>query len=455
MKLYNTLTNSVEEFKSIETNKVKMYVCGPTVYNYIHIGNARPIVVFDVLARLLKKKGYELEYVQNFTDIDDKIINKSKEEKVSCKEISERYIKAFMEDIEELNILKEIKRPRVTENLEGIYKMIQKLLDKGYAYKKGRDVVFSIEKFKDYGKLSKQKLEELNKGVRIEVDKEKENAFDFVLWKGKKEGEEYYNSPFGEGRPGWHIECSAMIKEILGENIDIHAGGQDLIFPHHENEIAQSICSGEERTKFVNYWLHNGYITIDSEKMSKSLGNYKLLREILKDFEGNVVRYFILTSHYRKGLNFSYQELENAKKTLENISKAGNKFKNLREGKEDPGLSKIIIDFTLEFINALEEDLNTPKALASISKFIKSVNILINETGEYSYVRAYNILKELLEGVLGIKMIEQDMENKEEKVLNILLEVRNILREEKNYKLSDKIRDELRKIGIEVSDIIK
>ena len=452
MKLYNTFTNKIEEFKSIEARKVKMYVCGPTVYNYIHIGNARPIVVFDVLARILKKKGYEVDYVQNFTDIDDKIIKKANEENVSCKEISERYISAFMQDIEKLNILNDIVRPKVTENLESIYKMIQTLLDRDYAYKKGNDIVFSINKFKEYGKLSKQKLDELNKGVRIEVDNEKENPFDFVLWKGKKEGEEYFSSPFGDGRPGWHIECSAMIKEILGDNIDIHCGGQDLIFPHHENEIAQSICSSDTNKNFVNYWLHNAYITINSEKMSKSLGNFKLLREILNEFDGNVVRYFILTSHYRKGLNFSYQELENSKKTLENISKSAIKFKKLNNGVENPELSKYIISFTMDFISSLEDDINTPKALASIAIFIKAVNNLIKDNDKYNYTRAYNILKEMLEGVLGVKIMEFEEKNNNDDILNILLDIRKILREQKNYELSDKIRDELRKINIEVND---
>ena len=454
MKLYNTFTNKIEEFKSIEARKVKMYVCGPTVYNYIHIGNARPIVVFDVLARILKKKGYEVDYVQNFTDIDDKIIKKANEENVSCKEISEKYISAFMQDIEKLNILNDIVRPKVTENLESIYKMIQTLLDRDYAYKKGNDIVFSINKFKEYGKLSKQKLDELNKGVRIEVDNEKENPFDFILWKGKKEGEEYFSSPFGDGRPGWHIECSAMIKEILGDNIDIHCGGQDLIFPHHENEIAQSICSSDTNKNFVNYWLHNAYITINSEKMSKSLGNFKLLREILNEFDGNVVRYFILTSHYRKGLNFSYQELENSKKTLENISKSAIKFKKLNNGVENPELSKYIISFTMDFISSLEDDINTPKALASIAIFIKAVNNLIKDNDKYNYTRAYNILKEMLEGVLGVKIMEfeEKNNNNNDDILNILLDIRKILREQKNYELSDKIRDELRKINIEVND---
>ena len=316
MKLYNTLTNKLEDFVPIEQNKVKMYVCGPTVYNYIHIGNARPIIVFDVLARIFKYKGYTLQYVQNFTDIDDKIIKKANEEGKTCDEISEKYIEAFLEDIKEMNVIPEIIRPRVTENLDEIKQLINNLLKKGYAYKKGEDVIFSINKYKDYGKLSNQDLNSLTNGVRIEVDEKKDNPNDFVLWKGRKANEPYYESDFGLGRPGWHIECSAMIHKYLGNNIDIHAGGQDLIFPHHENERAQSNCGYDVNNEFVNYWLHNSYITINSEKMSKSLGNFKLLRDILKSYNGNVIRHFILTCHYRKNLNFSTEDLEVSKKNF-------------------------------------------------------------------------------------------------------------------------------------------
>lgn len=451
MRLYNTLTNKIEEFKTLETGKVKMYVCGPTVYNYIHIGNTRPIVVFDVLARLLKSKGYEVNYVQNFTDIDDKIIKKAIEENVSCDEITEKYIQAFMEDTAKLNLFEHITRPKVTENIKQIIDMIEKLLEYGYAYKKGNDIVFSIEKYKDYGKLSKQKLDKLENGVRIEVDKEKENPFDFVLWKAKKNGEIYYKSPFGDGRPGWHIECSAMIKRYLGDNIDIHAGGQDLIFPHHENEIAQSICSTNEKTSFVNYWLHNAYITMDSEKMSKSLGNFKLLRDILKEFDGNVIRYFILTSHYRKGLNFSYDEIKNSKKTLENISKSANKFKKLNSGIKIKELDEAILNFKTDFFASLEEDLNTPKALASISIFIKSVNQLIASYNDIDCTDAYNSIIDTLETILGIKLFDENEKDSNE-ILNILLNIREKLRAEKNYKLADEIRSELKKLNIEVND---
>ena len=451
MKLYNTLTNKLEDFVPIEQNKVKMYVCGPTVYNYIHIGNARPIIVFDVLARIFKYKGYTLQYVQNFTDIDDKIIKKANEEGKTCDEISEKYIEAFLEDIKEINVIPEIIRPRVTENLDEIKKLINNLLKKGYAYKKGEDVIFSINKYNDYGKLSNQDLNSLTNGVRIEVDEKKDNPNDFVLWKGRKANEPYYESDFGLGRPGWHIECSAMIHKYLGNNIDIHAGGQDLIFPHHENERAQSNCGYDVNNEFVNYWLHNSYITINSEKMSKSLGNFKLLRDILKSYNGNVIRHFILTCHYRKNLNFSTEDLEVSKKTLEKISKSISTFKMLNKGKEDEALEAILKEFKTNFILALEDDINTPKALACVSILIKKVNKLL-ATKESNVERVYFEIKDKMENILGIKLNEDKIENDKNKILEILLNIREKLRQQKNYELADKIREELAILGIDISD---
>lgn len=451
MKLYNTLTNKLEDFVPIEQNKVKMYVCGPTVYNYIHIGNARPIIVFDVLARIFKYKGYTLQYVQNFTDIDDKIIKKANEEGKTCDEISEKYIEAFLEDIKEMNVIPEIIRPRVTENLDEIKKLINNLLKKGYAYKKGEDVIFSINKYNDYGKLSNQDLNSLTNGVRIEVDEKKDNPNDFVLWKGRKANEPYYESDFGLGRPGWHIECSAMIHKYLGNNIDIHAGGQDLIFPHHENERAQSNCGYDVNNEFVNYWLHNSYITINSEKMSKSLGNFKLLRDILKSYNGNVIRHFILTCHYRKNLNFSTEDLEVSKKTLEKISKSISTFKMLNKGKEDEALEAILKEFKTNFILALEDDINTPKALACVSILIKKVNKLL-ATKESNVERVYFEIKDKMENILGIKLNEDKIENDKNKILEILLNIREKLRQQKNYELADKIREELAILGIDISD---
>lgn len=453
MNLYNTFTNKIEKFIPIEKNVVKMYVCGPTVYNYIHIGNTRPIIVFDVLARLFKYKGYDLHYVQNFTDIDDKIIKKANEENTTCDEITKKYINAFYEDTSKLNLIEGIIRPKVTENLESIENLINALLEKGYAYKKGDDIVFSIKKYAEYGKLSKQKLENLNQGVRINVDLEKEDPNDFVLWKGKKENEPFYNANFGKGRPGWHIECSAMIKKYLGDRIDIHAGGQDLIFPHHENERAQSNCGITNGVEFVNYWLHNSYITVNSEKMSKSLGNFMLLRNVLDKYDGNVVRHFILTCHYRKNLNFSNEDLEISKKTLIKLKNSINNFKKYNKGEQPKELTEILKEFKKEFIFALEDDLNTPKALSHISIVVKKVNKLINDVN-VNVKLAYDVINDLMTNVLGINLNlnNTNKESKQDELIDLLIQIRKKLREQKNYELSDLIREELAKLEINISD---
>ena len=385
MKLYNTMTNKIEEFKTIEENKVKMYVCGPTVYNYIHLGNARPIVVFDTLARYFKYKEMEVNYVQNFTDVDDKIINKSIEEGISASEVSEKYIKCFFEDINRLNILESVKRPKVTENMAEIIEIIQKLIDNGFAYEKDGDVYFEVKKYKDYGKLSNQKIEELELGARIDVSEIKKNPVDFALWKKKKDGEPFWESPWGQGRPGWHIECSAMAKKYLGDTFDIHGGGQDLVFPHHENEIAQSKCA--YHGNFANYWLHNGFIQINGDKMSKSLGNFFLLREILEKFSGNVVRLFILSTHYRKPINFSFENMEDTKKALQNIVKSMNKFENIVEKYKNEKIENVKIsefyqkidEFDKKFEEAMDEDMNTPQALATIFDQIRETNKFISQ----------------------------------------------------------------------------
>lgn len=455
MKLYNTLTNSIETFKPINENKVLMYVCGPTVYNYIHIGNTRPLVVFDVLARYLKHTGYDVKYVQNFTDIDDKIIKRANDENISCEEVTTKYISAFMQDTKNLNLLDDIIRPKVTDNVDEIILMISNLLNKGYAYEKNGDVIFSVDKYMNYGKLSKQKLENLNAGNRVEVNTDKKNPFDFVLWKKKKDNEPSYNSPFGEGRPGWHIECSALIKKYLASNIDIHAGGQDLIFPHHENEIAQSICESEDNINFVNYWLHNGYVTLNNEKMSKSTGNFMLLRDVLNDFSGNVIRYFILSSYYRKSLNFNATDLEVAKKTLTKISNTLYKYMDTKTYPINNEIENIVIDFEKEFCDAIEDDINTPKAFASIAKCIKKINSIISDDNKYNLISSYNKIRYLLEDILGIKLISQvknDSQDKMSKLIDILIEIRNDARENKNYKLADKIRDELKKLDINLHD---
>ena len=472
MKLYNTMTNKIEEFKTIKENKVKMYVCGPTVYNYIHLGNARPIVVFDTLARYFKYKGMEVNYVQNFTDVDDKIINKSIEEETSASEVSEKYIKFFFEDISKLNILESVKRPKVTENMAEIIEIIQKLIDNGFAYEKDGDVYFEVKKYKDYGKLSNQKIEELELGARIDVSEIKKNPVDFALWKKKKDGEPFWESSWGQGRPGWHIECSAMAKKYLGDTFDIHGGGQDLVFPHHENEIAQSKCA--YHGNFANYWLHNGFIQINGDKMSKSLGNFFLLREILEKFSGNVVRLFILSTHYRKPINFSFENMEDTKKALQNIVKSMNKFENIVEkyknekieNVKNSNFSQKIDEFDKKFEEAMDEDMNTPQALATIFDQIRETNKFIStnenefSTIYYEIKKSYDSLKEKIENVFGIAIEaenavkEEDGENMEltKKLIELLIKLRSEARSEKNFKLSDEIRNELKALGVEIKD---
>ena len=457
MRIYNTLTNSIEELKTIEEKKLKLYVCGPTVYNYIHIGTVRPLVVFDILARYFEYKDFEVNYVQNFTDIDDKIIKRANEEGITEEEVTKKYIEAFHEDTSKLNLLKNINRPKVTENIPEIIDIIQKLIDKGYAYSINGDVFFDVLKYEKYGQLSNQKLDELELGSRVEIMEAKKNPMDFALWKNKKEGEPYWESPWGNGRPGWHIECSAMAHKYLGESFDIHGGGQDLIFPHHENEIAQSRCA--YNGEFAKYWMHNGYVQLNGEKMSKSTGNFFLLREIEEKFSGAVIRLFIASNHYRKPMNFSFEEMENTKKTLENITNSMLRISSNQAEQEivtDHEFIDMITKFDEKFEYAMEDDLNTPMALATIFDQIRETNKYIDNNGKSLGVKAsYTSLKKKLIDVIGIE-IEYDNKGATndltEKLIELLLNLRKEARETKNFPLSDKIRDELKAIGIEIKD---
>jgi len=472
------MSNKIEEFKTIEDGKVKMYVCGPTVYNYIHLGNARPIIVFDTLARYFKYRGYDVTYIQNFTDVDDKIIKRSNEEGISVEQVTEKYIEGFFEDIEPLNISDDIIRPKVTENIPEIIEIIKKLINEGFAYEKEGNVFFEVKKFEEYGRLSNQKIDEVEIGARVNVMEEKNNPLDFALWKRKKEGEPYWDSPWGQGRPGWHIECSAMAKKYLGDTFDIHGGGQDLIFPHHENEIAQSRCA--YHGNFANYWLHNGFIQVNGDKMSKSLGNFFLLREILGKFSGNVVRLFILGTHYRKPINFSMDNIEDSRKTLKNIVTAMNGFSEIIEKFSDKvphkgeisdntgnnGINEFkekVDELDRQFIEAMDEDMNTPQALAAIFDQLKetkrfSVNVSNKEEAE-ALKYSYNSLKKKIEDVLGIVInVEEESGNLKNNdkltgnLIELLIKLRADARKEKNFKLSDEIRDNLKELGIEIQD---
>ena len=450
MKIYNSLTNSLENFNSIEKNKVGIYVCGPTVYNYIHIGNSRPIIVFDVLARYLKSIGYEVKFVQNFTDIDDKIIKKSIEEKVPFKDITEKYISAFLEDISKLNIIEGILRPRVSENIPEIIQMIENLINNSYAYELNGDVLFDVHKYKNYGKLSNRTIS--NK-ENVEETETKKNVEDFALWKKKKEGEPYWDSPWSKGRPGWHIECSAMSEKYLGSNFDIHCGGLDLIFPHHENEIAQSICSHCEKTTFANYWMHNGFVEINGEKMSKSLGNFITLHDILKKYEGNILRFFMLTSHYRKPINFSYENIEIAKKTLSSIEDTLYRYESISNTQNsNKEILKLIDKFNDKFKESLDEDLNTPAAISSIHDHIKDINKLILNNGYIELKNVVDNLRDKLVNILGVELNMVKNNKIEEQLIDLLYRIREDARSNKNYELSDFIRDELFKKGIKTSD---
>lgn len=456
MKVYNTMTGKKEEFIPIDDKEIKIYVCGPTVYNYFHIGNARPFVVFDTLRRYLEFTGKNVKFVQNFTDVDDKIINRAKEEGLTAGEVSEKYIEEYFKDAKALNVKKATVHPKVTQTIDDIIAFVKTLIDKGYAYEVDGDVYYSTRKFDQYGKLSNQDIEELEAGARINIEEKKKDPMDFALWKARKEDSEIaWESPWGMGRPGWHIECSTMAKKYLGDTIDIHAGGQDLSFPHHENEIAQSeACNG---VTFANYWMHNGYITINNEKMSKSKGNFFTVRDILNEYDGEVIRFFLLSGHYRNPINFSDLLMEQAKAGLERITNLRDNLKylaGLKKG-EFTAQEKEFLDslskYQDEFVAAMEDDLNTADAITAIFEMVTAINTYIRN--DCSSAFAEEALKVLLKfsNVLGLLEADSKEEEISDEIKN-LIEERQNARKEKNFARADEIRDLLKEKGITLKD---
>ena len=455
MKIYNTLTRKKEEFVPIEEGTAKIYVCGPTVYNYFHIGNARPFVVFDTLRKYLQYRGYKVKFVQNFTDVDDKIINRAREEHLTAKEVSEKYIEEYYKDAAALNVTKADVHPRVSEHIPEIIEFVQTLIDKGYAYEVNGDVYFSTRKFNGYGKLSGQNIEDLESGARIAVGEIKEDPLDFALWKAQKEEDEIaWDCPWGKGRPGWHIECSAMSKKHLGDTIDIHAGGQDLQFPHHENEIAQSECCNG--VPFANYWMHNGYITIDNEKMSKSKGNFFTVRDILKEYDGEVMRFFLLSGHYRNPINFSDSLMEqakaglgrmrNAKETLNHLIANGNGEMTDAEKEALAGYDK----YRQEFISAMDDDLNTADAISAIFELITVINTAVRDGASREF--AEKSLDTLMELASIVGLLQQDADKAVDDDIQALVDERQEARKAKNFARADEIRDMLKARGITLKD---
>lgn len=458
MKIYNTLTRKKEEFVPIEEGKVRMYVCGPTVYNLIHIGNARPMIVFDTVRRYMEYAGYEVNYVTNFTDVDDKIIKTAIEEGVTAEEISKRYIAECRKDMKALNVREATRHPLATEEIQGMIEMISTLIDKGYAYDSNGTVYYRTRKFKDYGKLSKKNIDDLEAGhreIKVAGEDNKEDPLDFVLWKPKKEGEPYWESPWSEGRPGWHIECSVMSKKYLGDQIDIHAGGEDLIFPHHENEIAQSeACNGVE---FSKYWMHNGFLNIDNKKMSKSLGNFFTVRDISEKYDLQVLRFFMLSAHYRSPINFSAELMSAAKNGLDRIVTSVSNLKHMEENLKSNDLSetekenlKATEEFVAKFRNSMEDDFNTADAISAIFELVKFANVTANEDSSKEYAGELKKLIVSLSDVLGIVAEKQDEILDEE--IEKLIEERQMARKNKNFGRADEIRAMLLEKGIVLED---
>lgn len=450
MKIYNTLTRTKEELVPIDKNEIKIYACGPTVYNFIHIGNARPLCVFDVLRRYLEWRGYTVRFVQNFTDIDDKLIKKANEEGTSVPEVAERYIKEFWIDAKGLGVRPATVHPRATENIDAIISLIGTLVEKGYAYPSGGDVYFRAGKFKGYGKLSHQPLEDLEAGARIDVSEIKEDPMDFCLWKGAKEGEPYWESPWGKGRPGWHIECSAMAGRYLGKTIDIHCGGQDLIFPHHENEIAQSEAANG--CEFSHYWMHNGYINVDNRKMSKSLGNFFTVREVAEKFGYEPIRFIMISAQYRSPINYSVDIIEQAKNSLDRLYSCRDgllfAMQHAEEGGETP---QFIEQRKAEFIAAMDDDLNTADALGAVYMLVKDINIAVAAGAKKASLSAMLAALEELCGVLGL-LYDRKQEQSLDSEVEALIEQRTAARKAKDFATADAIRNKLSEMGIVLED---
>lgn len=454
IQIYNTLTRKKEPFEPLEQGKVKMYVCGPTVYNYIHIGNARPAIVFDTVRRYFEYRGYDVQYVSNFTDVDDKLIKAAKELNTDVTTIAERFIQAYFEDVSALGVKQADVHPRVTECIPEIISFIETLVEKGFAYEVDGDVYFRTREFEGYGKLSQQPVDELQAGARITVGDKKEDPLDFALWKAEKEGEISWDSPWGKGRPGWHIECSAMIHKYLGETIDIHAGGHDLTFPHHENEIAQSEAMTGKT--FANYWMHNGYININNEKMSKSLGNFILVHDIIQQYSPQVIRFFMLSVHYRHPINFSEDLIQSAQNGFERIQTVLQNVKHRLEktvnlGEKDDEWLAIIGQYRERFIEEMDDDFNTANAVSILFELSKEANKYLQEanTTEKILMEFLQIFNEILT-VLGINMETKEALLDEE--IEELIQKRNEARKERNFQLADQIRDQLKEQGIILED---
>ena len=454
MKIFNTLSRSKEDFVPVDPNEVKIYACGPTVYNYIHIGNARPLCVFDVLRRYMEYRGYNVKFVQNFTDVDDKIIKRANEENSTFEEISKKYIDEFWIDAHGLNFKDATVHPKATENIDEIIEIIKSLEKKGYAYAVDGDVYYRTLKFKGYGKLSHQPIDDLQSGARIAVGEKKEDPLDFALWKAAKEGEPYWDSPWGKGRPGWHIECSAMNKRYLGNTIDIHCGGQDLIFPHHENEIAQSEAAND--AMFSKYWMHNGYINVDNVKMSKSLGNFKTVREIADVYGYEVIRYFLISSHYRSPINYNLEIIEQCKSALERLYNCRESLdfavKNASADiPDDEEIIKLIDSRKEQFITAMDDDLNTADGIAAIFDLVSDINTkIINKDVSKNVCTAAADMFDELTGVLGL--VYNRKSNSLDEKIEKLIEERQQARANKDWATADRIRDELKAQGITLKD---